>query len=180
MKQCSSCLCPTRWHVVGSALIRLKQWNRLLNLDFHDFSITKCCLNINQEQHKYSWILSGAVWWNGLLFEVSSSLLNLQHLCTWCWSDCTLFHYQCCVWQPVCDVSKVSRACEQSSSELSLWSLDLDHLWHPLLSPFIAIPLLVLGQKVWGRKAPWDPWKSLRSSWHREEQVWRAWVHALG
>lgn len=62
--------------------MRLKQRNGLLNLDFHDFSIIECCLSINQEWHKCSWILSGAVQWNGLLFEVSSNLLNFQHLCT--------------------------------------------------------------------------------------------------
>lgn len=168
---------PSQMTCSGFRIIRLKQWNILLNLDFHDFSITKCCLSINWEQHKYSWILSGAVWWNGLLFEFSSSLLNLQHLCIlvlirWYLVPSSVLCVAACMW---CLQSDQGMWAENLRFRILLQSLDSDQLWHPLLSPFIVIPLLVLGhQKVWGRKAPWDPGRSLRSSWHREEQVWRA------
>lgn len=153
--------------------MRLKQRHGLLKLDFHYFSIIKRCWSINQEWHKYSWSISGAVWWNGLLFEVSSCLLNLQHLCTLVLIR--LYLVPSAVLHvaelPVCDISRVNRVCEQSTSQLLLWSLGSDQLRHSLLSPFIVIPLRVFGQETWGRKAPWDPGRSPRSRWHREEQV---------
>lgn len=111
VKQRAPCVCSTTWYIMGLALMKLKQWNRSLNWDFQDFNIIKSCLTNSQEQHKYSWILSGAVWWNRLLFEVSSSLMNPQHLCSLVSTRLYIVHSQM-LWLaglPVCDVSKVKR-----------------------------------------------------------------------
>lgn len=106
---------------------------------------------------------------------VVSLVFNIR--APWCWSDCTLFPHQCCTWH-ICAyvMSPKWTGFWAEQFRALLWSLHSDQLWHPLLSPLIVIPLLVLGQEVWGRKVPRHPGRSLRSSWPREEQVRGAWA----